>query len=161
MNRTCHLIFVLECSMYKHRQDEDLTRFQINLNLSEAHSRSMVHILFGTRDQFLGRQFFPWMGSGLFSGGMRAGGMAGEASLASLPVHRSPHAELEESKTRAVHCLLSATPLLVNSVLTRIEVYKPLAANLSGSSDRLSYHPTHQRPCYFTASWDLQWGAGI
>ena len=87
MNRTCHLIFVLECSMCKHRQDEDLTRFQINLNLSEAHSRSMVHILFGTRDQFLGRQFFPWMGSGLFWGGLRAGGMAGEASLASLPVH--------------------------------------------------------------------------
>ena len=142
-------------------QDEDLTRFQINLNLSEAHSRSMVPIFFGTGDQFLGRQFFPWKGRGLFEGGMRAVGMAGEASLASLPVHWSPHVELEESKTRAVHCLPSATVLLVNSVLTRIKVCQPLAANLTGGSDGLSYRPTHQRPCYFTASWDLRWGSGI
>lgn len=42
VNRTCYLIFIFKLLVYInkwHRKDEDLTKFQINLNLGETHSR--------------------------------------------------------------------------------------------------------------------------
>ena len=84
-------------------------------------------------------------GEGVVREAIRAVGMAGEALLASLPVHWPPHAELEESKTRAVHCLPPATSLLVNSVLIRIKACKLLAANPTGGSDHTILH-TYTHP---------------